>query len=59
MTLRTKTLLIITATLVGLIALLYASSKHILMGSFADLERALLPAPRAARQPNPQEEPPP
>ena len=39
MTLRTKTLLIITATLVGLIALLYASSKHILMGSFADLER--------------------
>src|SRR5687768_2090293 len=38
MTLRTKTLIIIGVTLVGLIVLLYLISQTILLGSYAQLE---------------------
>ncbi len=38
MTLRKKTLLIISATLLGLMGLLYASSRTIVLGSFVTLE---------------------
>ena len=39
MTLRKKTLIIIGAVLIGLIAILYAVSESVIMGSFADLEK--------------------
>jgi signal transduction histidine kinase len=39
MTLRKKTVLIISATLVGLLMALYAASRVVLLGSFAELER--------------------
>src|SRR5689334_21570826 len=38
MTLRRKTLLIISVTLVGLIVVLYAVSRVVLLGGFAELE---------------------
>jgi len=39
MTLRSKTILIVTAALVSLLALLYISSRAVLLRSFAELER--------------------
>ncbi|MHC4993157.1 MAG: hypothetical protein ACYTGC_19465, partial [Planctomycetota bacterium] len=39
MTLRTKTLLIIGLTLVGLVTIVYALTRWVFLGSFAELER--------------------
>ncbi len=41
MTLRTKTLLIIGATLFGLVAILYAALQHILVRGYAELEQSV------------------